>query len=411
MSAERSSGARAALARTQRTVLTVVLSLFIGSWVIVGALLAPVVGGWKTVVSAVLVLTVLPLVVFFRSRASNHYPGRAIRLAIFRPMWYAQLLLLLCALGGGIAALGGAPFGAGAAVGRFAIGVGASIYTVLALVGYAGSRKLAVTSLTVTLPSLPTILDGMRIAQICDTHIGPHSSRTHLARVAEAVRAARPDLIAVTGDLIDDYAPDVGVYAETLGDLTAPLGVYIIPGNHEVYAGWDAVLPRLRALSHVLLVNESRVVAYRGTQLAIAGTGDPAAGHQAAPSVPAPDLVATLAGVPKGLFTIVLAHNPELWPPLAAARVPLTLSGHTHWGQLSLRRAGWSLASAFLELAMGAYRRGESLLYVSPGTNYWGIPFRIGARAEVTILTLVAGADAGIVGAQSADARTLRGRG
>jgi predicted MPP superfamily phosphohydrolase len=250
----------------------------------------------------------------------------------------------------------------------------------------------------------------MRIAQICDTHIGPQSSRRHLARVAAAVRAANPDLIAVAGDLIDDYAPDVSIYAAALGDLTAPLGVYIIAGNHEVYAGWEEVLPRLRALAQTTLVNESRVVEHRGMRLAIAGTGDPAAGHRATPSVPAPDLVATLAGVPKGMFTIVLAHNPALWPPLAAAGVPLTLSGHTHWGQFSLNRAGWSLANPFLELAMGAYRRGDSLLYVSPGTNYWGIPFRVGARAEVSILTVVAGAEAGIAGAQSTDARTLRAR-
>ncbi len=411
MSAERSSGARVALARAQRRAITVALTIFVGSWVVVGSLLAPVAGGWKAVGAAAFLFTVLPLGVFFRSRGSGHYPGKAVRLIVFRPMWYAQLLLILCALGGGIAAIGGAPFGAAGLAGRSAVSVVATVYALLALAGYSGSRKLVVTPLTVTLPSLPPALEGMRIAQICDTHIGPQSSRRHLARVAAAVRAANPDLIAVAGDLIDDYAPDISIYAAALGDLTAPLGVYIIAGNHEVYAGWEEVLPRLRALAQTTLMNESRVVEHRGTRLAIAGTGDPAAGPRATPSVPAPDLVATLVGVPKGLFTIVLAHNPALWPQLAAAGVPLTLSGHTHWGQFSLNRAGWCLANPFLALAMGAYRRGDSLLYVSPGTNYWGIPFRVGARAEVSILTLVAGAEAGIAGAQSTDARTLHGRG
>jgi len=411
VSTERSPGARAALVRAQRKAITVVLSMFVGSWVIVGVLLAPVVGGWRTVGAAALVLTVIPLAVFFRSRGRNHYPGKGTRLFVFRPMWYAQLLLLVSALGGAIGAIGGAPFGAAGASGRTAIFIVVTVYSLLGLGGYAASRKLVVTSLSVTVPSLPPALEGLCIAQLCDTHIGPHSSRTHLASVAAAVRAAKPDLIAVAGDLIDDYAADVSLYAAALGDLSAPLGVYITAGNHEVYAGWDAVLPRLRALAHTTLVNESRLVEHRGTQLAIAGTGDPAAGHRAAPTVPAPDITATLAGIPKGTFTIVLAHNPALWPPLADAGVALTLSGHTHWGQLSINRAGWSLANPFLDLAMGAYRRGESLLYVSPGTNYWGIPFRIGARAEVTILTLRAGAEAGIVGAQSTDARTLRARG
>jgi uncharacterized protein len=202
----------------------------------------------------------------------------------------------------------------------------------------------------------------------------------------------------------------VSLYAGAFGDLAAPLGVYIVAGNHEVYAGWDEVLPRLRALSHIVLVNESRVIEHNGVRLAIAGTGDPAAGHTPGPGVAAPDIPATLAQIPAGTFTIVLAHNPALWPPLASAGVALTLSGHTHWGQFSINRAGWSLASVFLEHAMGPYRRAESLLYVSPGTNYWGIPFRVGARGEVSILTLTRGCEAGIVGAQGVDARTWRPR-
>jgi len=408
VSAQRSPGARAALVRAQRTALTIFLSVFVGSWLIVGALLAPVAGGWWTIAAAALLFTVVPLTVLLRSRGSSHYPGKAVRLFVFRPMWYAQLLLILSALGGLAGMVGGLPFGAAGRAGRGAIAAIAIVYTLFALLGYAGSRRLVVASLSVTLPSLPEALDGLRIAQLCDTHIGPHTSRAQLARIASAVRDAKPDLIAVVGDLIDDFAPDVDIYRQALGDLTAPLGVYIVAGNHEVYAGWSEVLPRLRELSQTVLVNESRVLEYRGVRLAIAGTGDPAAGRVPGPGVPAPDIPATLARIPTGSFTIVLAHNPALWPPLAAAGVPLTLSGHTHWGQLSVNRAGWSIANVFLELAMGAYRRGASLLYVSPGTNYWGIPFRIGARAELSILTLRRGSQAGITGAQSTDARARR---
>jgi hypothetical protein len=406
VSADRTPGDRAAVARAQRRALTVVLAIFAGSWAIVGALLAPVVGGWRAIGGAVVLFTVLPLAVFLRSRMGDHYPGAAIRLFVFRPMWYAQLLLILCALASAATAVVGAPFGMAATAGRAAIALVAIVFFLFALAGYAGSRRLVVTRLAVTLPSLPRELEGLRIAQICDTHIGPHISRQSLARVATAVRDARADVIAVAGDLIDDYARDVDLYAAAFGDLTAPLGVFVIAGNHEVYAGWNEVRPRLEALGSTLLVNDGRVVEHHGVRLAIVGTGDPAAGHHAAPGLPAPDLGAALSSVPAGLFTIVLAHNPALWPPLAAAGVPLTLSGHTHWGQLSLLRTGWSLANPFLSLAMGAYRRGDSLLYVHPGTGYWGVPFRVGARAEVAILTLSRGEAAGISGAQSADART-----
>ena len=89
---------------------------------------------------------------------------------------------------------------------------------------------------------------------------------------------------------------------------------------------------------------------------------------------------------------IAFAHNPALWPLLAKRGVALTLSGHTHWGQFALPKIGWSLASPFLEHAMGAHREQDSLLYISPGTGYWGIPFRIGASPEITLVTLHAAA-------------------
>ena len=88
------------------------------------------------------------------------------------------------------------------------------------------------------------------------------------------------------------------------------------------------------------------------------------------------------------MFVVALAHNPALWPELARHGVPLTLSGHTHWGQFALPTLGWSLASPFLEHAMGIYREGKSLLYIHPGTNFWGIPFRLGTPPEVAVITL-----------------------
>jgi predicted MPP superfamily phosphohydrolase len=262
--------------------------------------------------------------------------------------------------------------------------------TVLALVmgaGWIGSRRLRVVRLVASWPTLPAGLDGLRIAQISDTHVGPHSSRRYLARVARAVAGATPDLIAVTGDLVDDYAPDVAAYARSLGSLSAPLGVFAIPGNHDVYAGWLEVRRRLDALPMTVLVNESRTIARGGARLAIVGTGDPA-GRGDPSSGAAPDLDRALAGLPSDAFVVALAHNPALWPGLAERGVPLTLSGHTHWGQFALPRRGWSLATPFLERAMGSHRSGASLLYIHPGTGFWGIPFRLGARPQVAIIEL-----------------------
>jgi predicted MPP superfamily phosphohydrolase len=136
-----------------------------------------------------------------------------------------------------------------------------------------------------------------------------------------------------------------------------------------------------------VLVNDARVIRRGAESIALVGTGDPAGGHRGT-SRAAPDIDRALANVPENTTVIAFAHNPALWPALAARGVALTLSGHTHWGQFALPALGWSLASPFLEHAMGAHTREDSVLYISPGTGYWGIPFRIGARPEITLVTL-----------------------
>ena len=387
--AERPVSERRAIARF----VSLVLAILTTCWAVVGLLAAPALpgGGW-TAAGAWALLTIVPLALFITTRARRAYPGALVRVLVFRPMWYAQLFVLPLAPLGLAAALAGLPFGVAGGAGRAALAAGAVLLFSAALAGYAGSRRLFVRRLTVTLPGLPAAVEGLVVAQISDLHVGPQTSRRFLARVAAAVRDARPDLVAVTGDLVDDFPPDTAHYAAALGSLQAPLGVYAIPGNHEVYSGWTELRPRLEGLPLTLLVNRSVTLRRNGGGFALAGTGDPAAARGEL----APDIGRTLAGVPAGTFVLALAHNPALWPALAERGVPLTLSGHTHWGQLGFPRLGWCLASPFLELAMGAHARGRSLLYIHPGTNYWGIPFRLGHAAEVAVITLRRGEKAEI---------------
>jgi hypothetical protein len=344
--------------------------------------------GAAAAVIALALYSTLPLLVFIRWRGWPFYPGATFRLLVVRPFLYANLLLPLTAGAGAIGALAGAPFGHSLAIGRALALLVLAIVGGVLVVGYVGSRWLVVRHVDAFVRDLPSGFDGLRIAQLSDLHVGPHTSRRFLDRVVRATHSLSPDLVAITGDLVDDRAEDVHVYARMLGSLDAPLGVFMIPGNHDVYAGWDDVERALRAADiGTVLVNEARVIR-RGTEsLALVGTGDPAGGRPGASRV-APDLDRTLAAVPAGTTVIAFAHNPALWPSLASRGVALTLSGHTHWGQLALPRFGWSLASPFLEHAMGAHTRDDSVLYISPGTGYWGIPFRIGARPEVTLVTL-----------------------
>jgi len=357
-------------------------------WLLVAGIVAPVIpGGWLTTAIAMLALTALPLAAFLRRQRRREYPGALVRLFVYRPFWYAQLLVLFAGAGGVAGLVIGAPFGASLTVARWMVAAAATIYALGVGAGWIGSRWLHVRQLRATFPDLPTALEGLRIVQLSDLHIGPQTSRRFLDRVRSAAVAAGGDLIVVTGDLVDDHARDTAHYASSLGDLTAPLGVYVVPGNHDVYAGWPAVRAALERLPVTILVNQSRLVRRGDGRFAIAGTGDPA-GRWIATSHAAPDIDAALRDIPEGAFTIALAHNPSLWAALAERGVQLTLSGHTHWGQLALPAFKWSLAGVFLDHAMGAVTRDASLLYIHPGTGFWGIPFRIGARPEVTIIEL-----------------------
>lgn len=366
--------------------ILVVLSIWTAAcWSVIGGLLHSVLpGGWLTVLGAAL-FCMVPLLVLVRNMGGRAYPSARMRRWLSRPIWYAQLFIPLLAVAGLAGALAGLPFGASGQVGRWALALAALFLLVLGLAGYAGTHRLVVRRLDVDFDHLPPGLEGMRIAQISDLHVGPHTSRRHLARIAAAVRDAEPDLIAVTGDQVDDYARDVEPFAAAFHGLSAPLGVFAIPGNHDVFAGWAAVQQGLEAMGLEVLVNRAIPLQRNDDRFWLAGTGDPA-GRRGTPV--APDVERTLADVPPQAFTIALAHNPALWPALAERGVELTLSGHTHYGQIAIPRLGWSLASPFLQYAMGEHRRGGSYLYINPGTNYWGIPLRIGTPPEVTVLTL-----------------------
>ena len=353
------------------------------------------------IVLGALVFTVTLLSTFIRHRGWPFYPDARFRLFAVRPFWYLQLMLPIVATAGFLGIFFGALFvfitdtssmtpldaGRASALAAFT-GFGLFLFA-----GYLGSRRLRVRTVTVLLPSLPSSFDGFRIAQISDLHVGPHLSKSFLRRVASATGSLNADLVAVTGDLIDDRHEDVAEYERWFGSLRAPAGVYAVPGNHDIYAGWPQVEAALRKIGGLnVLVNESRLITRGADSIAIAGTGDPAALRRAPFNVDAgdaaPDIARTLHSVPPGVTTIALAHNPALWPELASRGVALTLSGHTHWGQFALPRLAWSAASPFLRHAMGTYHENNSMLYIHPGTGYWGLPFRLGAYAEVACIVL-----------------------
>lgn len=369
-------------------ILARVVAYFGIAWGTIIALASGLFTGSGLLAAALALCVMIPTIMFVRRRGWPFYPNAAFRLLVVRPILYTHLLLPLVAAGGLIGMIVGVPFGHALLFGRALAGAVLSIAAAILAAGYIGSKRLVVRRVDVDVPGLDPSFDGLRIAQLSDLHVGPHTSRRFLSRVVRTTHALAPDLVAVTGDLIDDRVEDVAAYARSLSDLDAPLGVFMIPGNHDVYAGWEEVEHALRdANLGTVLVNDSHLIHRGHATLAIVGTGDPAGGRRGSARA-APDIDRALSKVPASTIAIAFAHNPALWPSLAERGVALTLSGHTHWGQFALPKLGWSLASPFLEHAMGAHTERGSLLYINPGTGYWGIPFRLGASPEITLVTL-----------------------
>ena len=379
--------------RGVRLVLTF-LAVWLGlPWLFVSLLVAGIVPGGWWMLAGVLLFTLAGVAVRVRGFVGSAYAGALKRRLLVMPSTYVFLMMPLLALSGLAGVILGGPFVGVLTGGRVAVEAGALVLGLLAVAGYFGSRRLVVKPVEVEHEEIAPEFDGLRIAQLSDLHVGPHTSREFLARIAEQVERARPDMIVFTGDLVDDHARDADDFLRAFGHLRAPLGVYAIAGNHDVFAGWSGVAKRLRAAGVHVLVNEGTTLQRNGAALWIGGTGDPAAlrfGSLAGKDneLPVPDLDRTMAHAPRTAFRIVLAHNPALWRGLSARGAHLTLSGHTHHGQFSIPALNWSLASPFLEHAMGRYDAGPATLYINPGTNFWGIPMRLGAWPEITLVTL-----------------------
>jgi uncharacterized protein len=228
---------------------------------------------------------------------------------------------------------------------------------------------------------LPAGSRPLRIVQISDVHLGLVVREARLARITARVRAAAPDLLVSTGDLVDGELNHISGLERTLRELPAPLGKYAVLGNHEFYAGLGPCLAFTRQAGFTVLRGERREVA---GVLDLVGVDDPAGklfGEQAGAAESA-----LLAAAPRDRFTLLLKHR-----PVAAAdpggRFDLQLSGHTHYGQIfpftAITCLFYPLDRGFVPLADG------SALYVSRGSGTWGPPIRFLAPPEVTLIDLV----------------------
>ncbi len=247
--------------------------------------------------------------------------------------------------------------------------------------------RIGVVDVELELPRLPPAMDRFTIVQITDLHVGYTVTRDFVAGIVAQVNALEPDLIAITGDMADGTPDHLRDAVAPIAELRAGHGVFFVTGNHEYYSGADAWIAEMRRLGVRVLRNERVDVSRGGAGFDLAGIDDFEAarfghGHGA-------DLPAAVAGRDASRALVLLAHQPRQVADAVAHGVDLQLSGHTHGGQVW----PWHYIVAAQQggLLAGLSRHGDTWLYISRGTGYWGPPVRIAAPAEITRVILRAG--------------------
>lgn len=248
---------------------------------------------------------------------------------------------------------------------------------------YEARRRPQVTEVAIPIRGLPPRLEGFRIAQISDIHVGPTIKRAFVEGVVETVAGLHADLIVITGDLPDGTVSVLREDAAPLRDLSAPYGKYFVTGNHEYYSGVLAWLAEVERLGFRTLLNEHALLTHSGETLLLAGVTDYSGGRFLASH--RSDPAKALSGFSGPAVKVLLAHQPRSIFAASEAGYDLQLSGHTHGGQFY----PWSMVVDRVQPYLkGLHRHEATWIYVNRGTGYWGPPLRLGVPSEITLIRL-----------------------
>jgi hypothetical protein len=242
-------------------------------------------------------------------------------------------------------------------------------------------RRFSVADATVAPAGWPEASTRLRVLLVSDVHTGIFLRPETLAALVHALMALDPDLVAVAGDLITGRSSELDPFLQALAPLAAaPLGAWSCLGNHDYFGGDpERVCASLEGIGIRTLRNESVKLAHGGSAVVVGGIDDLVMGR--------PDWTALVEQ--HGTPHLLLAHNPDLFYAAAAHGVPLTLSGHTHGGQIRLPSGPPIIRQSRFCLDEGAYAFQSSLLVVSRGLGSVGLPWRWGADPEAILLEVV----------------------
>jgi len=240
-------------------------------------------------------------------------------------------------------------------------------------------EAITVSTAELAVPALAPAFDGLEILLISDVHAGPFVSRAALSAAFARIAKIPADLILLGGDLVTCRAEEFDDLAPALGSLVAPLGTFMVLGNHDHATGEPgSVLARAHAAGLECLHNRSVELERDGARLSLAGIDDLREGR--------PDLDRALRGTRSPV--LLLSHHPDVAFDAARKGVALVLSGHTHGGQIVLPGFPLRMRQSRHGLDAGRYRAGPAEVVVSRGLGVVGLPLRVGSPAEVVHLTL-----------------------
>jgi hypothetical protein len=273
---------------------------------------------------------------------------------------------------------------------------GAAIMTGFGAIGWGylvGQRRVEIERIDLPVRSWPDSLGGLRVAQISDLHIGPQLRAPLLREFVARVNAVGADLIAITGDVFDFDPSYVEEGCRELAQLRAPLGVFCVLGNHDVYTGVEAVAAGLARFTSIrVLRDENARLSYGGAQFAIAGVEDHGRNWNERDSTHAA-LERLAAELPAELPRLLLIHRPSYFAQAARLGFPISLAGHTHGGQIALPGAArhHNVSRLISRWTRGLFRDEVSgaLLYVNRGLGVAGPPVRLNCAREISLLRLV----------------------
>jgi len=237
----------------------------------------------------------------------------------------------------------------------------------------------------IALASLPKDLDGMTIAHVSDVHVGKFTNGALLHRIADATNELRADLVLMTGDLIDLSISDLPEALAMVRRIDPRRGLVMIEGNHDLFDGRKAFHGGVRAAGVPLLINEEMTLSLRGHPVQILGLqwGDRSGGGERLiePSMKSLDPLRKADA-----FQILLAHHPHAFDAAIERKIPLTLAGHTHGGQLNLTDE-IGFGPAMYRYFSGLYQKNDCASVVTNGVGNW-FPVRANAPAEIAHITL-----------------------